>query len=95
MPINKASSLLEFNHLEIFFTGATVRAEPVIRHIFPTRARCNAFFRATFFFFINPAADNAHPDFEFFTAFFLIAHFLKPEILRARSLPRLRLRWNR
>ena len=56
----------DLNHLKVFFAGAAIGAEPVFSHIFPAGAWSDTFFRTTFFFFIHPAADDAHPDFKFF-----------------------------
>ena len=43
--------------------SATVRANEKLGYIFPARAGRETFFRTAFFFFVNPPADDTHPDF--------------------------------
>ncbi len=58
-------TLLNFDHLEVFLAGTAVRADPGFGHVFPARPGRNAVVRGTFLFVVNPAADDAHPAFEF------------------------------
>lgn len=53
---------LNLDHFKVFFAGPAIRAEPVNRHIFPAGAGRQALFRAAFFFFVHPTADDTHPD---------------------------------
>ena len=58
------TSSLHFNHFEVFFTGATIRTYPEFGYVFPAGAGRKTFCFVSRLFIVNPAANNAHPDFE-------------------------------
>ena len=58
---NRAASKLHNSKLRLAHIAQ--RAAPVFRDIGEARARRNAFFRQTFFFVIDPAANQADPAF--------------------------------
>ena len=61
---------LHFYHLKIILAGATLRASPVHRDIFPTGAWGYAIFGPALRFIVNPAANIAYPFFH--GLFFLV-----------------------
>ena len=65
LPAHKLRRL-NHDHFKIFLASTTFRASPVHRHICPARTRCNPFIRQAGSFVVDPAADQAHPGFEFF-----------------------------
>lgn len=66
--------VLNGNELEIFFAGAAFRTSPVHGYVFPLSAWCNTFFWQTSGFVVNPAADQAHPRFQFLIVCLVLAH---------------------
>src|SRR6478736_8703367 len=51
----------DLHHFEVFLACAAFGASPVHRHVFPPRARRNAFVRQARRLVIHEAADEAHP----------------------------------
>src|SRR5690554_3990755 len=51
----------DLDHLEVFLTHTTVRAYPVVRHVFPHRSGLNTVFRPTFRFVINQTTHDTLP----------------------------------
>ena len=48
---------LDRHHFKVFFACTTLRTSPVHRYILPKRSWCNALFRQTSGFVINPTAN--------------------------------------
>src|SRR5207237_3699241 len=51
----------DLHHFEVFLARAAFRAGPVHRHVFPARARREAFVRQTGSLIVDEAADETHP----------------------------------
>jgi hydroxymethylpyrimidine/phosphomethylpyrimidine kinase len=62
------------SHFKVFFAGAAFRASPVHRDLIPAGARCDAFFGQASGLVIDPAANEAHPCFEFLIVCLVVAH---------------------
>lgn len=66
------------DHFKVFLACATFRTGPVHGHLFPRRTWCNAFVGQASGFVVDPAADEAHPGFEFCGICSVIGHGTRP-----------------
>ena len=75
--MNLAEVASQLDHFEVFFHRATIGATPVVGYILPACARGQAFLRTSFFLFVDPAADQAHPGLVFSS----VTHGMYPDSL--------------
>src|SRR5690606_7248244 len=60
-PASGPALASDFDHLEVVLAVVAIRADPVIRHVFPGSTRRDALFRQTFGFVIDKATYHTFP----------------------------------